>query len=56
MPRRAFPKNRDQPIQIEAATLEMRDKKKEATFSGGRKGGPGRGHHDVEDACGVLRD
>jgi lipopolysaccharide export system protein LptA len=29
-----FSQNRDQPIQIEAATLEMRDKKKEATFSG----------------------
>jgi len=29
--------NRDQPIQIEAATLEMRDKKKEATFAGNVK-------------------
>ena len=29
--------NRDQPIQIEAAALEMRDKKKEATFSGNVK-------------------
>jgi lipopolysaccharide export system protein LptA len=29
-----FSQNRDQPIQIEAAALEMRDKKKEATFSG----------------------
>jgi lipopolysaccharide export system protein LptA len=29
-----FSQNRDQPIQIEAASLEMRDKKKEATFSG----------------------
>ena len=29
-----FSQNRDQPIQIEAATLEMRDKKKQATFSG----------------------
>jgi lipopolysaccharide export system protein LptA len=28
-----FSQNRDQPIQIESATLEMRDKKKEATFS-----------------------
>ena len=26
-----FSQNRDQPIQIEAASLEMRDKKKEAT-------------------------
>jgi lipopolysaccharide export system protein LptA len=26
--------NRDQPVQIEAATLEVRDKNKEATFSG----------------------
>jgi lipopolysaccharide export system protein LptA len=32
-----FSKNRDQPIQIEAAALEMRDKKKEATFSGNVK-------------------
>jgi lipopolysaccharide export system protein LptA len=32
-----FTQNRDQPIQIEAATLEMRDKKKEATFSGSVK-------------------
>jgi lipopolysaccharide export system protein LptA len=29
-----FSQNRDQPITIEAASLEMRDKKKEATFSG----------------------
>jgi lipopolysaccharide export system protein LptA len=29
-----FSQNRDQPIKIEAASLEMRDKKKEATFSG----------------------
>ncbi|WP_225122668.1 LptA/OstA family protein [Bradyrhizobium sp. BRP22] len=32
-----FAQNRDQPIQIEAAALEMRDKKKEATFSGNVK-------------------
>ena len=32
-----FSQNRDQPIQIEAARLEMRDKKKEATFSGNVK-------------------
>lgn len=32
-----FSKNRDQPIQIEAASLEMRDKKKEATFAGNVK-------------------
>jgi lipopolysaccharide export system protein LptA len=32
-----FSQNRDQPIHIEAATLEMRDKKKEATFSGNVK-------------------
>jgi len=32
-----FSRNRDQPIQIEAASLEMRDKKKEATFSGNVK-------------------
>jgi lipopolysaccharide export system protein LptA len=32
-----FSKNRDQPIQIEAASLEMRDKVKEATFSGNVK-------------------
>jgi lipopolysaccharide export system protein LptA len=29
-----FSQNRDQPIQIEASSLEMRDKKKEATFTG----------------------
>ena len=29
-----FSQNRDQPIQIEAASLEMRDKKKEAVFAG----------------------
>jgi lipopolysaccharide export system protein LptA len=29
-----FSQNRDQPIQIEAASLEVRDKQKEATFSG----------------------
>ena len=32
-----FTQNRDQPIQIEAAALEMHDKKKEATFSGNVK-------------------
>jgi len=32
-----FAQNRDQPISIEAASLEMRDKKKEATFSGSVK-------------------
>jgi lipopolysaccharide export system protein LptA len=32
-----FSQNRDQPIKIEAATLEMRDKKKEATFAGNVK-------------------
>ena len=32
-----FSQNRDQPIQIEAATLEMRAKKKEATFAGNVK-------------------
>ena len=32
-----FSQNRDQPIQIEAASLEMRDKKKEATFFGNLK-------------------
>ncbi len=32
-----FTQNRDQPIQIEAASLEVRDKKKEATFSGNVK-------------------
>jgi lipopolysaccharide export system protein LptA len=28
-----FSQNRDQPIQIERPSLEMRDKKKEATFA-----------------------
>src|SRR5580692_5481773 len=32
-----FSQNRDQPIQIESATLEMRDQKKEATFAGNVK-------------------
>lgn len=32
-----FTQNRDQPIKIEAASLEMRDKKKEATFAGNVK-------------------
>jgi lipopolysaccharide export system protein LptA len=32
-----FSQNRDQPIQIEAASLEMHDKQKEATFSGNVK-------------------
>jgi lipopolysaccharide export system protein LptA len=32
-----FSQNRDQPIQIEAAALEMRDRKKQATFAGNVK-------------------
>ena len=32
-----FSQNRDQPVQIEAASLEMRDKKKQATFAGNVK-------------------
>src|ERR1700759_2436476 len=36
-PRTGFSKTRAQPIQIEAASLEMRDKKKEATFAGNVK-------------------
>ncbi|KJC61829.1 organic solvent tolerance protein OstA [Bradyrhizobium sp. LTSPM299] len=32
-----FAQNRDQPVRIEAASLEMRDKKKEATFAGNVK-------------------
>jgi lipopolysaccharide export system protein LptA len=32
-----FSQNRDQPIQIEAASLEMHDKKKQATFAGNVK-------------------
>jgi lipopolysaccharide export system protein LptA len=32
-----FTQNRDQPVRIEAATLEMLDRKKEATFSGNVK-------------------
>lgn len=32
-----FSQNRDQPIQIEAASLEMHDKQKEATFAGNVK-------------------
>src|SRR6195952_5322433 len=34
---RGFSQSQEQPIQIEAASLEMRDKKKEATFSGNVK-------------------
>jgi len=32
-----FSQNRDQPVQIEAAALELRDKQKQATFSGNVK-------------------
>ncbi len=32
-----FSQNRDQPVQIEAASLEVRDKQKQATFSGAVK-------------------
>jgi lipopolysaccharide export system protein LptA len=32
-----FSQNREQPIQIESDTLEVRDKKKEATFAGSVK-------------------
>jgi len=32
-----FSQNRDQPVRIEAATLEMRDKEEQATFSGSVK-------------------
>jgi lipopolysaccharide export system protein LptA len=32
-----FSQNRDQPVQIESATLEMRDKEKRATFAGNVK-------------------
>ena len=32
-----FSQNRDQPVKIEAATLEVRDKQKQATFSGAVK-------------------
>jgi lipopolysaccharide export system protein LptA len=32
-----FSQNRDQPVQIEAATLEVREKEKQATFSGNVK-------------------
>ena len=33
-PNSLLSENKDQPVQIEAATLEVRDKNKEATFSG----------------------
>ena len=45
-----FSQNRDQPIQIEAASLEMRDKKNRQC-----EGCAGRHHHDLENAGGVLR-
>jgi len=51
-----FRKNRDQPIQIEAASLEMRDKKKGGDVcrqcEGGCRATPTM---DLEDAGGVLR-
>ena len=50
-----FSQNRDQPIQIEAATLEMRDKKKEATFSGNVKVVQGDTTMTSKIAGGVLR-
>jgi len=49
-----FSQNRDQPIQIESATLEMRDKKRKRP-SPQCEGGAGRHHHDVQDAGGILR-
>ena len=50
-----FSQNRDQPIQIEAASLEMRDKKKEATFSGNVKVVQGDTTMTSKIARGVLR-
>ncbi len=50
-----FSQNRDQPIQIEAASLEMRDKKKEATFSGNVKVVQGDTTMTSKIAGGVLR-
>ena len=50
-----FSQNRDQPIQIEAASLEMRDKKKEATFSGNVKVVQGDTTMTSKNARGVLR-
>jgi lipopolysaccharide export system protein LptA len=50
-----FSQNRDQPIQIEAAALEMRDKKKEATFSGRARAARPQGcrrHGHCADAIG----
>ena len=50
-----FSQNRDQPIQIEAASLEMRDKKKEATFAGNVKVVQGDTTMTSKIAGGVLR-
>ena len=50
-----FSQNRDQPIQIEAASLEMRDKKKEATFAGNVKVVQGDTTMTSKSAGGVLR-
>ena len=50
-----FSQNRDQPIQIEAASLEMRDKKREATFSGNVKVVQGDTTMSSKIACGVLQ-
>ena len=50
-----FSQNRDQPIQIEAASPRDARQEKGSDLLRQCEGGPGRHHHDVEDARGVLR-
>jgi LptA/(LptD N-terminal domain) LPS transport protein len=50
-----FSQNRDQPVHIEAATLEVRDKDKTATFSGNVRVTQGGHRPALQVAAGILR-
>ncbi len=50
-----FSQNRDQPVHIEAATLEVRDKDKMATFSGDVRVSARRHQYALQNTKGVLR-
>ena len=50
-----FSQNRDQPVQIEAATLEVRDKDKHGDLQRQRARRAGRYHHALQGAGGLLR-
>ena len=50
-----FSQNRDQPVHIEASTLEVRDKDKMATFSGNVRVTQGDTGFALQVAGGVLR-